>query len=89
MAHHLPVLAAVSGQQPPAAINPQAQVPGAVHTAWMNPPGSELAEYMDRLQVYPLRNSYRCQGHCHFLLLVGLPSNRRVQPSTKKFPAML
>lgn len=69
--HHFPVLAAISGQQPPAAIDPQAQVSGAVHTAGMNPPGPELAEYMDRLQVYPLRNSYRCQGHCPSLLLVG------------------
>ncbi|HCC8048381.1 TPA: hypothetical protein M8J25_005121 [Enterobacter cloacae] len=49
MAHYFPVLAAVSGQQPPAAINPQAQVSGAVHTAGMNSLGSELAEYMDRL----------------------------------------
>jgi hypothetical protein len=42
-----------------------------VHTAGMNPPGSELAEDMDRLQVHPLRNSYRCQGHCPSLLQVG------------------
>lgn len=30
MAHYFPVLAAISGQQPPAAINPQAQVSGAM-----------------------------------------------------------
>ena len=35
--------AAVSGQQPPATINPQAQISGAVHTAGMDAPCPELA----------------------------------------------
>jgi len=41
--HDFPVLAAIAGQQPPSVINLEAQITGAVHTAGVNAPCSELA----------------------------------------------
>ncbi|MEP9058780.1 hypothetical protein RCR44_18395 [Enterobacter asburiae] len=43
MGHNFPVLAAIAGEQPPAVVYSQTQVPGAVHTAGMDAPRPELA----------------------------------------------